>query len=372
MTVRSGSKSARLIVAAAVATAIGLIVDHTIAAQQGGAPAAPAAQTPQTVAPFDPTGYWVSVVTEDWRWRMVTPTRGDVDGVPLNQTGLKTALSWDFAKDVATPGAQCKAYGGAAIMRMPTRLHVTWAPDGRALKVETDAGTQVRTFNFDARATAVGTPRSLQGTSIASWIDVGGGGRGGRGGGGAAAAAAANDEAAAPQGAAAQLAQAGGGQGGQGAAVAPPPGQGRIGGAPAPAPANGGPAAVAGNAGGGRGRGAGAGGRAAYGNGTLKVVTTNLRAGYLRKNGVPYSENATVTEYFDRVPGPNNSQWLIVRTTVDDPTYLTGPFTVSSNFKLEPDASKWQPSPCIIDPPLIPGEHGRIPFRPADVETIGR
>lgn len=104
----------------------------------------------------------------------------------------------------------------------------------------------------------------------------------------------------------------------------------------------------------------------------MKVVTTNLSAGYLRKNGIPYSDNATATEYFDRLPGSNNTQWLIVRTQVDDPTYLTGPFTVSSNFKLEPDASKWAPSPCIIDPPLIPGEHARVPFRPADVETIGR
>ena len=369
MTARSSQNRAlRLVMAAAVAAALGMIVEHTTTAQQGGAPAAPAAQTPQAAAPFDPTGYWVSVVTEDWRWRMVTPTRGDVDGVPLNSAGLKMALSWDFAKDVATPGAQCKAYGGAAIMRMPTRLHVTWAPDGQSLKMETDAGTQVRTLTFDPRAAAAATPRSLQGISVASWIDMGGGrGRGGRGGGGAAAPAAADEEAAAPQGAAAQLAQAGGAQ-----AAAPPPGQGRVGGAPTPAPANGGPGAVAANAGGGRGRGAGGGGRAAYGNGTLKVVTTNLRAGYLRKNGVPYSENATVTEYIDRLPGPNNTQWLIVRTTVDDPAYLTGPFTVSSNFKLEADGSKWAPSACIIDPPLIPGEHGRVPFRPADVETIGR
>src|SRR3954463_844547 len=171
MTASSSRRVLRGLMAAAAATAVGVLVDYTTAAQQGDAPPAPAAQTPQAAAPFDPTGYWVSVVTEDWRWRMVTPTRGDVDGVPLNQAGLKMALSWDFAKDVATAGAQCKAYGGAAIMRMPTRLHVTWAPDGRSLKVETDAGTQVRTFNFDAHAGAA-TPRSVQGTSIASWIDL--------------------------------------------------------------------------------------------------------------------------------------------------------------------------------------------------------
>ena len=107
-----------------------------------------------------------------------------------------------------------------------------------------------------------------------------------------------------------------------------------------------------------------------FGNGTLKVVTTNVRAGYLRKNGVPYSDNAVVTEYFDRLPGPNNTQWLIVSTTVNDPMYLNAPFTVSSNFKLEADATKWRPEACQIDPPLVPGEHRRIPFRPGDVETI--
>jgi hypothetical protein len=276
---------------------------------------------------------------------MVTPTRGDVDGVPLNQAGLKMALSWDFAKDVATAGAQCKAYGGAAIMRMPTRLHTTWAPDGRSLKVETDAGTQVRTFNFDARAAAAATPRTPQGTSIASWIDLAGArGRGGRGGGGGGgtAPAAADDEAAAPQGAAAQLAQAGN----QGAPPAPPPGQGRVGGGgPTPAPANGGPAAVAANAGGGRGRGAGGGGRAAYGNGTLKVVTTNLRAGYLRKNGVPYSADAVLTEYYDLTKNGNDTL-LTVTTIVDDPTYLRTRRLIAYPFKKEANGDKWDPTPC--------------------------
>ena len=57
----------------------------------------------------------------------------------------------------------------------------------------------------------------------------------------------------------------------------------------------------------------------AYGTGALRVVTTNLRDGYLRKNGVPYSQNAVVTEYFDRVPGPDDAQWLVVKTTVEDP-----------------------------------------------------
>jgi len=79
---------------------------------------------------------------------------------------------------------------------------------------------------------------------------------------------------------------------------------------------------------------------------SLKVVTTNLRAGYLRKNGVPYSENAVVTEYFDRAPLPGGGQVLLVTTIVDDRQYLRQPFIVSSQFKKEADGSKWDPTPC--------------------------
>ncbi len=78
----------------------------------------------------------------------------------------------------------------------------------------------------------------------------------------------------------------------------------------------------------------------------LKVATTNLRSGYLRKNGVPYSENAAVTEYFDLAPLPNGGQVLLVTTVVDDPLYLRLPFIVSSQFKKEADGSKWDPTPC--------------------------
>src|SRR5262249_8668105 len=48
-------------------------------------------QSPRAGAPKDFTGYWVSVVTEDWRWRMVTPARGDYDSVPLNAAGRRQA-----------------------------------------------------------------------------------------------------------------------------------------------------------------------------------------------------------------------------------------------------------------------------------------
>jgi hypothetical protein len=80
--------------------------------------------------------------------------------------------------------------------------------------------------------------------------------------------------------------------------------------------------------------------------GSLKVVTTNLRAGYLRKNGVPYSENAGLTEYFDVAPQRDGSQILVATVVVDDPVYLDRQFVVASQFKKESDGSKWDPMPC--------------------------
>lgn len=253
-----------------------------LAAQQPAAPTVPA--TPRTSAPADITGVWVSVVTEDWRWRMVTPAPGDTLGIPVNPGAQKISEAWDYAKDMAA-GNACKAYGAGGIMRMPTRLRIGWQND-TTLKVETDAGQQIKLVYFD-RSRQPSGPRTLQGHSTAEWVNVFTGGRGGRG---AAPAAA--------------------GRGGRGAP--------------------------------------------AYGTGTLRVVTTNLVDGYLRKNGVPYSQNAIVTEHFDRVPGPDDSQWLVVKTIVEDPANLTGPYITSAHFMLEPDESKWRPSACEIEPPLVP------------------
>ena len=221
---------------------------------RGGPP-----RTPKSSAPEDITGYWVSLVTEDWRWRMVTPAKGDYDGVPINPAGRKAADAWDPAKDEAA-GNQCKAYGAAAIIRVPGRLHITWQDD-TTLKLETDAGTQTRLFQFGAKPPA--GENGWQGFSLASWDRQTGGG------------------------------------------FAPP--------------------------------GAG---------GSLKVVTTHMKPGYLRKNGVPYSANAVVTEYFDAVKEPDGEQYLIVKTLVDDPQYLTGQFITSTHFKREADGSRWHPSPC--------------------------
>ena len=79
--------------------------------------------------PIDLTGYWVSVVTQDWRWRMVTPARGDYASIPITIEAKKAGDAWDPGKDEAA-GEQCKAYGAPALMSVPTRLHITWPRAG--------------------------------------------------------------------------------------------------------------------------------------------------------------------------------------------------------------------------------------------------
>jgi hypothetical protein len=232
---------------------------------QRGQPAP--AQTGRAAAPFDLTGTWVSVVTEDWRWRMVTPPRGDYPRIPLNLLGRKLADSWDLARDTAE-GNLCRAFGAGGIMRMPSRLQITWA-DPYTLKIDIDVGTQTRLLHFD-KSLKPGSERTWQGWSVAEWEFAGGEGRGGAG-------------------------------------------QART--------------------------------------GSLKVVTSQARAGYLRKNGVPYSEDMTMTEYFDRHEDFGD-QWFTVMAVIDDPRYLTQPFVLTTSFRKEPDNSKFRPTPCAIDPPL--------------------
>ena len=221
---------------------------------RGGPPAPP--RSPKEGAPVDLTGYWVSLVTEDWRWRMVTPLKGDSASVPVNPAAKKVMADWDPAKDEAA-GTQCKAYGAPAIMRMPGRLHITWQDD-TTLKIETDAGTQTRLLRFPATsagqtaAAASKEPPSWQGRSAARWD-------------------------------------------------------------PGIAPAVG-------------GIGIGLGQRQGVRSRSLEVVTTNLRPGYLRKNGVPYSDKTTLTEYFDRFAEPDGNDHLMVMSIVTDPEYLAVPF----------------------------------------------
>jgi hypothetical protein len=225
-----------------------------VAAQRGGRGGPPAA--PREAAAIDLTGYWVSVITEDWKFRMVTPKKGVYETLPLNAEGRQVGDSWDPAKDEAS-GEQCRSYGAGNIMRMPTRLHITWE-DANTLRVDTDAGTQSRLLRFGA-STASGEP-SWQGHSVATWQ------------------------------------------------YAP--------------------------------------GRGTPRRGNLKVVTTNLRPGYVRRNGAPYSKDTTVTEYFDVNTLPNGDGWLTVTTRVEDPVYFTRAYLTSSDFKKLPGAAGWNPTPC--------------------------
>ena len=243
--------------------------------------------TPHAQAPIDVTGNWVSVISEDWRWRMVTPAKGDFQSIPVTPVAQKIADAWDAAMDEAA-GEQCRGYGLPGLMRLPTRLRISWADD-QTLKVDADTGTQTRLLHF-ANTSASGQT-SWQGDSQATWEMAGGtGGFPGL-----------------PPGASppAGLALPPGGRGG--------PGQGN--------------AALR-----------------RYGN--LKVVTRNLRPGYLRKNGVPFSANATVREYWDLYQTPSGDWWLIVNLIVNDPLYLQTDWITSLNFKKEPDGSKWDPTPC--------------------------
>ena len=251
------------------------------AAQRGTV--APADTTPRALAPIDLTGYWVSIVSEDWRWRMLTPPKGDISSVPVNAEGRRVTEAWDYAAEQADTNA-CKPFGVGGLTRIPGRLHITWQDD-RTLKLEFDAGTQTRALHFGPAAASPAP--TWQGDSTAVWEFAGG----------------------------------------------------------VETDRNGIPAATA------AGRGARPRPDAPKG-GSLRVTTTNFRAGFLRKNGVPYSATAKIEEYFDRITYPNGDTILLVRTVVDDPVYLQLPFITSTNFKLEKDGSKWKPTPCRIDLPI--------------------
>ena len=82
--------------------------------------------------------------------------------------------------------------------------------------------------------------------------------------------------------------------------------------------------------------------------GNLKVVTSRLKPGYYWKNGMPYSGNAVLTEYFRTMELPDRSEWIRYTAIVDDAEYLTQPWIVNYAFKKLPDGSKWNPTPCSV------------------------
>tara|TARA_R110000824_G_scaffold336_1_gene1686 strand:- start:107722 stop:108507 length:786 start_codon:yes stop_codon:yes gene_type:complete len=243
---------------------LGLSVTQAIAQRgfQGEPPSA------REVAYFDLSGYWVPIITEDWRFRMVTPPIGDFGGVPLNTEGQRLANAWNPEVDIAA-GNECKAYGVGGIMRMPTRLRISWE-NNETLRIDSDAGRQRRLLYF--QADNLPSNRSLQGSSLTSWE---------------------------------KQQQSSGFN---------------------PFAATEGP-------------------------GTLVVETDNVMEGYLRKNGIPYSEEATIKEYFVRHDDFGYS-WFTVTTIVEDPVYLSRSFITSTHFRKEPNGNNWNPSPCEITEPV--------------------
>ena len=217
-------------------------------------------QSPRAAAPFDPTGYWSSLITQNWRLRMVPPAKGDYIGIPISAAGKKAADAWDQAKDEAA-GNQCKAYGAPGLMNLPTHLRIAWQDDN-TLRVDTDYGTQTRLLHFGNWTPPEPRKRSWQGNSAAVWASR----RGGRGG---------------------------------------PP-------------------------------------SARY----LRITTTDLLSGYLRKNGVPYGGSASLLEYVDLFREPNGAAMIVWTAVVDDPVNLETPYIISSQFKKQPDGSAWDPTPC--------------------------
>ena len=226
-------------------------------------------RTPRERAPIDMTGQWVAVVNEDWRWRMVTPPVGDTASLPLNERGRAAAAAWDLERDKAE-GNLCRAFAGPGLMRQPTRIRIDWE-DADTLRLEFDAGRQVRLFEFAPQPSA---ERSLQGYSEAQWF---------------------------------RQMQSRGVFGQR----TPPEG------------------------------------------GSLVVRTTQLTGGYLRPNGVPFSERATVKEFFSTFALPGDAgAWLIVTTVVADPEYLTTELVLSTQFKKEASRAAWNPRPCEVAAPL--------------------
>ena len=275
------------VAAGALVCALCVVGAGTAEAQlaMGGPPSPPAPGRAE--APIDLTGNWVSIVTEDWIYRMLTPAPGDYMSVPLNPAAAAIADAWDLEADNAA-GLQCKAFGGASILRVPTRLQMAWADD-HTLRIDADSGTQTRMLHFSTEGRRpllsmmldhADEEASWQGYSVAEWENP-------------------LINRAVMDRLSRRLEDP----------VAPP-------------------------------------------GGALRVVTTRMQPGYLRANGIPYSEDAILTEYFNRFTAPTGEEWFVVTSIVDDPTYLTQPYVTSSHFRREPDASKWNPTPCDTPAPL--------------------
>lgn len=90
----------------------------------------------------------------------------------------------------------------------------------------------------------------------------------------------------------------------------------------------------------------GGGGAASAPSGSLKVVTTKMKAGYVARNGIPFSNTATLTEYYDLVKEKSGVEYLILTSTLDDPTYMSQPMWTATHFKKQGDATGFTPVSC--------------------------
>jgi len=144
MDYRVSRSRARAFSIGAAALVIALLAMHGEGRGQGRGNQPP--PSARAAAPFDPAGYWSSLITQNWRLRMVPPAKGDYIGIPISAAGKKAADAWDLAKDEAA-GNQCKAYGAPGLMNLPTHLRIAWQDDN-TLRVETDYGTQTRVVHF--------------------------------------------------------------------------------------------------------------------------------------------------------------------------------------------------------------------------------
>ena len=239
-------------------------------------------------APIDLTGYWVSLVTEDWRYRMLNAPKGDYYSIPLNAEGKRVADTWDSGQGHRRRQAmhelrraQHYARAGAAAYHLGERQH----PQSGDRRWKTDSAVLVW-----SRSNAPGEP-TLQGTSVAQWQTP----QSIR----AYTSKISAQDPNTPGFAAASM-----------ASPPPPPDTRRLG-------------------------------------GTLKVITTHIKPGYLRNNGVPFSANAILTEYYD-LHKRGNDEYLVQTQVVEDPKYLDAPWVVSNHYRREPDGSKWDPEPCEL------------------------
>lgn len=266
------------------------------------------AQTAKSMAPIDLTGYWTAVVTEDWHIRMLPPVKGDFGagvagtienpGVGFIGAGPNPSDRGNIPYNI--PGAQaamkwdpakdeaegnaCKAYGAPGIMRQATHLRISWQDDN-TLKIEADAGTQTRLVHF--------SPPVTEGRLDYSNATL--------------------------------------------YPARPPKLEPPAGTEPSAQGYSMAQWTIMGGAGTVIERG-----------GNLKVVTSRLKPGYYWRNGMPYTANISMTEYFRTMELPDGSRWIRYTQIADDPEYLTQPWVVNYAFKKLPDGSKWNPSPCSV------------------------